>query len=178
MRILFQVPLSILAAFAIAGCASAPADEPVVTLPISEIKADASALPATGYVSTGQPDEDVLRAAAAAGYVAVVDLRTMDEPRGIDERALTEQLGMTYVSLPVGSPRDVTYENAAELDRVLAAMPGPVLLHCASGNRVGALFALRAKAAGASDEEALEKGRQAGLTRFEPVVRERLADGN
>lgn len=168
----------VLTAVLIAGCATTAADEPVVTLPASAIHADASVLPAKGYVSTGQPDATILRAAAEAGYVGVVDLRTADEPRGLDERATTEQLGMTYVSLPVGGPQDVTYENAAELDRILATMPGPVLLHCASGNRVGALFALRAKAAGASDDEALAIGKAAGLTRFEDVVRERLADGN
>ena len=51
------------------------------------------------------------------------------------------------------------------LDRLLAQAEGErTLLHCASGNRVGALMALRAAwLHGASDEEALAIGRAHGL---------------
>jgi len=49
------------------------------------------------------------------------------------------------------------------------------LLHCGSGNRVGALLALLKSSQGASDEAALEYGISAGLTGLEPVVRARLA---
>ena len=53
---------------------------------------------------------------------------------------------------------------------------GEVLLHCASGNRVGALLALAAvQVDGASPEAALTLGRAAGLKSLEPVVMERLA---
>jgi hypothetical protein len=49
------------------------------------------------------------------------------------------------------------------------------MVHCASGNRVGALLALRAnRLEGASPEDALELGLDAGLTRLEPAVREAL----
>ena len=59
---------------------------------------------------------------------------------------------------------------------MLESYDGPVLIHCASSNRVGALLALRESLRGASDEEALEFGKQAGMTRLEPLVKERLAD--
>ena len=111
-----------------------------------------------------------------AGFVAVIDLRGEEEDRGIDEVAAVEALGMRYVSLPVHGADDVTFENAEELDRLLGEFDGPVLVHCASGNRVGALVALRASAAGASDDEALAAGKAAGLTRLEPAVAERLAE--
>ncbi|MGB5353711.1 MAG: hypothetical protein WBN32_08890, partial [Woeseia sp.] len=74
----------------------------------------------------------------------------------------------------IAGPDDVTFENAAKLDALLAEFAGPVLLHCGSGNRVGALFALRAKAAGLSNEQALEVGRRAGLTQLEEQVRQRM----
>ncbi|MDH4107353.1 MAG: sulfur transferase domain-containing protein [Gammaproteobacteria bacterium] len=148
--------------------------EPVVTLGTPQILNDASVLPGSGLVSTGQPNAEVLEAAAKAGYVAVVDMRLPEEDRGIDERAVTERLGMSYVAFPIGAPDTVTWENAAALDEILAGFDGPVLMHCASGNRVGALLALRAKANGASSEQALEIGKQGGLTRYEKVVRERL----
>ena len=49
-------------------------------------------------------------------------------------------------------------------------------MHCASGNRVGALMALRASQNGASAEEAMAAGKAAGLTRLEPVVAKRLEE--
>jgi hypothetical protein len=38
------------------------------------------------------------------------------------------------------------------------------------------LYALREKLAGATDEEALAKGKAAGMTRLEAVVKERLQE--
>ena len=49
-----------------------------------------------------------------------------------------------------------------------------MLLHCASGNRVGALLALAAAEDGASDDAALELGRRAGLGSQVPTVEQVL----
>lgn len=166
------VPLTALFAF----CAFAGADNPeVIAVSADDIRADAGALPENDMVSTGQPDAKMLQTIADAGFVAVIDLRTDGEDRGIDERGFVEQLGMRYISLPVAGGRDMTFENAAELDRLLSEADGQVLLHCGSGNRVGALVALRASLHGASQDEALAAGKAAGLTRSESVVRERLS---
>jgi len=152
------------------------ADRDVVAIKVADIHADASVLNGQQHVSTGQPDEETLTIASGAGFVALIDLRSADEDRGIDEVAAVKAAGMQYVSLPVNGADGVTFENAAEFDRLLAEFEGPVLVHCASGNRVGALVALRASAAGASDDEALAAGKAAGLTRLEPAVAERLAE--
>ena len=45
-----------------------------------------------------------------------------------------------------------------------------------SSAAIAALFALRAREKGASPESALAIGRDAGLTRYESLVRERLQD--
>ncbi len=150
----------------------------VVSLSVADIKSGQATLPADGAVSTAQPDADTLHIAAEAGYVAVIDLRGPEEDRGLDEKATVAELGMTYMSLPVVGNAAINYANAAELDRLLTQVDGPVLLHCGSGNRVGALFALREKLHGASDEQALETGRAAGLVnaQLESVVIERLAE--
>ena len=152
------------------------ADSDIVSIKVADIQADASILSGQQHVSTGQPDAETLAIAREAGFVAVIDLRGEKEDRGVDEVAAVEALGMRYVSLPVHGAGDVTFENAAELDRLLGEFEGPVLVHCASGNRVGALVALRASAAGASDDEALAAGKAAGLTRLESAVAERLAE--
>jgi len=151
-----------------------PAQESVRKLSISEIHADAGVLEGQQYVATGQPDEEVLKEAREAGFAAVVDLRTEGEDRGFDEPAVVNALGMSYHSIPVTGAAGTTFDNAKRLDEVLSGIDGPVLVHCASGNRVGALFALRASLHGASDEEALEVGKAAGLTRLEPAVTKQL----
>ena len=158
--------------------ADGEATEIVVSLSSSEIRQDANQLAGWQQVSSGQPDQAVLEVVSGAGFKTVVDLRGDGEDRGFDEAASVEAQGMEYVSLPIyaGSGVDITYENAARLDAILAQAEGPVLVHCASGNRVGALYALRAKLAGASDEEAMSVGNAAGLTRLRPLVEQLLRE--
>jgi len=143
--------------------------------------AAAPANAAAGYISgvTGhaQPDQAALEQARAAGYAAVIDLRTPAEDRGLpDERAAVESLGMSYITLPIAGAGDISFDNASELDRLLAQFDKPVYVHCASGNRAGALLALRAKLNGADDETAIEAGRETGLKGLEDVVRQRLQE--
>ena len=142
----------------------------VVLVSIDEIREGRGDLSAKKTVSAGQPDGEVLATFAAAGYVAVVDLRTDKEDRGFDEPATVMGLGMSYVSMPIDSEADINFDKAAELDKILSGFNGPVLVHCGSGNRVGALFALREKASGATDEAAIAAGKVAGMTRLEPEV--------
>lgn len=132
------------------------------------------AKPLENVTTAGQPDAAALQSLAETGVTTVIDLRGVAEDRGFNEQSVVEAAGMTYIALPVEGASGITYENAAALDRILADIDGPVLLHCSTSNRVGALLALREKLNGADDERALELGREAGLTRLEPVVRERL----
>jgi uncharacterized protein (TIGR01244 family) len=132
--------------------------------------------PLPGITTAGQPSGASLEAAARAGFHTVIDLRGLAEDRGFDERATVEGLGMHYASLPIDGAAAVTYKNAAELDRLLAELPKPVLVHCASANRAGAMLALRAKLNGASNAEAIELGVAAGLVGLKATVEQRLAE--
>jgi uncharacterized protein (TIGR01244 family) len=132
--------------------------------------------PLPGITTAGQPSEAALEEVARAGFKSVIDLRGLTEDRGFDESAAVERLGMSYVSLPVEGAGGVTYENAAELDRLLAELPQPVLLHCASANRAGALLALRAKGNGADSAAALALGIAGGVTGLKAVVEQKLAE--
>lgn len=141
------------------------------------LKLDGFAEPRAGLHTGGQPDAAQLRAFARAGGRVVIDLRAADEARGYDEAALARTLGLHYVSLPIAGAADLTPARASALHEALAAAHGPVLLHCASGNRVGALLALEAaQHEGLSAADALELGRRAGLKSLAPVVRERLGE--
>jgi len=170
------LPIFALVAFAACSFAAQTSDDAVISIKSADIKSDASLLEGRQAFSTGQPDSEVLAIAKDAGFTTVVDMRRATEDRGMDEAAVVASMGMRYITLPVDGANGVTYENAAELDKIMAAADGPVLLHCASGNRVGALYALSEKMAGASNEEALAAGKAAGLTRLEGVVQERLQE--
>ncbi|MFT3670154.1 MAG: sulfur transferase domain-containing protein [Pseudoxanthomonas sp.] len=87
-----------------------------------------------------------------------------------------EALGMTYIALPISGKEDIGAANAQALHALLQGREGKVLLHCASGNRVGALLALgAAQIDGLPADDALALGRAAGLKSLEPVVVEQLA---
>ena len=134
------------------------------------------AQPRPGLHTGGQPTAEDLERLKAEGIRTVIDLRAPGEERGYDQAAEVRRLGMDYIALPIAGKDDITPANAAALHALLEERDGQVLLHCASGNRVGALLALAAvQVDGASPEEALALGRAAGLKSLEPVVMERLA---
>ncbi len=96
------------------------------------------ACPAPGVATGGQPTAAHLRALARAGYGTVLDLRTVDEPRGFDEVAAMRRAGLRYVQLPVAHGELADTTLSAFRATMREALPGKVFVHCASGNRVGA----------------------------------------
>jgi uncharacterized protein (TIGR01244 family) len=134
--------------------------------------------PLPGITTAGQPSAAALTAAAASGITTVIDLRGVAEDRGMDEKATVEGLRMSYVTLPVEGGAGITYANAAALDKLLANLDGPVLIHCSTGNRAGALLALRARLTGANAEEALALGMAGGVTGLKQTVEQKLVQGH
>ena len=99
-----------------------------------------AACPLPGVATAGQPSAESWPELARAGYRTVVDLRAPDEPRGHDEPAAVRAAGLDYVSIPVTQPT----LGDAEFDRFRDVMRAPdrrpILVHCATSNRVGALL--------------------------------------
>ncbi len=142
---------------------------PTLLLPVPNAR-----IPVAGVLSGGQPTQDQIAAAGAAGFKTVINLRPDTEPGFEWEPAAIRAAGMAYVTIPVAGVAGLTKENVTRLDVALkdAVAKGPVLLHCGSGNRIGALLALRAVwLEGKTPAAALEYGRAAGLTGLEPAVR-------
>ncbi|MGH8037841.1 MAG: beta-lactamase hydrolase domain-containing protein [Stenotrophomonas sp.] len=127
--------------------------------------------PAEGLYTSGQPTAEHLQQAAAAGITTLIDLRQPGEDRGFDETATAAALGLNYVRIPVAGAAGLTPANVQALQAALTKANGPVLLHCASGNRVGALLALMKAQHGVPAEEALQFGRNAGMTSLEAQTR-------
>ena len=134
-------------------------------------------VPIDGLLSGGQPTPEHVEQAARAGYKTVINLRDPSEPGFEWEAEKVASLGLRYVSLPISGAAGLTRENVERFDAALdaALAEGPVLVHCGSGNRNGALLALRAAwLDGVAPERALELGKAAGLTRLEGDVRSLL----
>ena len=129
--------------------------------------------PEQGIYSCGQPSREQLQQLRDAGVRTVVSLRGEGEC-DFDERAAVEDLGMAFHQVPVDGPKDITEHNARRLSQIMADESGrPILIHCGSGNRVGALYALKAfHCDGREPEDAVARGRSAGLTQLEPLVRQ------
>ncbi|MBB3713716.1 uncharacterized protein (TIGR01244 family) [Limimaricola variabilis] len=112
------------------------------------------------------PDEAALRQAADQGFRSVVNFRTAEEKQEItpdEERRLAEAAGLTYLHHPV-APDALDDALVDDFRQKLADLPGPVLFHCASGKRAGAmtLMALAARE-GLDGDAAIAKGRECGL---------------
>jgi uncharacterized protein (TIGR01244 family) len=144
-----------------------------VKVDLEQVVAAGQVRPVNGITAAGQPDERAFSVFADSGYVVVIDMRTAEEDRGLDEPATVSALGMEYVPFPIDRD-DITLDKASEFDALLAGYEGPVLVHCASSNRVGALFALREFLDSGDAARALEVGRDAGMTRLEKTVRKVL----
>lgn len=131
--------------------------------------------PRPGLLTGGQPSPADWAALKARGVTMVVNLRPDSEMDGRNEAAEVAAAGMAYVGIPVAGAEGVDADNARRLWTLLKSSGAPVFVHCASGNRAGALLALgAAQSGGMAPEAALEFGRAAGLTSLEPRVRGQL----
>lgn len=122
----------------------------------------------------GQPTPAQLEQAHELGYKTVINLRRPEEKDNTDPEQV-RGLGMAYIEIPIDGSADMTEDKARALAEALDKAESPVMVHCASGNRVGGLFAMKAYYIdGMSPDEALAVGKAAGMTRLEPTVREEL----
>lgn len=165
-----KLTLALLLVFA--APAFADGGEQGIYVDLDEVVTAARVTPVNGITSAGQPDSAALDVFADSGYEVVIDMRGPTEDRGIEDFAgAVEAKGMKYLAFPITSADEINLEKAGELDELLEGIDGPVLLHCGSGNRVGAILALRQSLKGADDDSAIEFGKDAGMTRLEPRVR-------
>ncbi len=123
--------------------------------------------PEPGLMAAGQPSGEQIQLLAEEGYRTIIDLRAPGEPRGVDEPAAARVNGMAYVNIPVTTATlghatlDLFFEAMAKAER-------PLLLHCGSSVRVGALYyAWLVLEKGVDPAKALQRARAAGLSQPE-----------
>ena len=131
--------------------------------------------PESNILVGGQPDDAAFRAAHDAGFKTIINLRGLGEPGTEQQPSLMNTLGFAYHHLPVNGPQSINVEVAKTLAQLIDDAERPLMIHCASGNRVGALFALIAHGIeGKGADESMEVGLRAGLTGLAPFVRSLL----
>jgi uncharacterized protein (TIGR01244 family) len=125
-------------------------------------------------VATGQPTQEELEQLSQEGFRAVVNLRTAGEQNQAlspeAEGEVARAAGLGYAHIPV-SPTGPQPGQVDAFRERLAELPGPVLVHCASGKRSGALAILHAASQqGLSGEDALAKARALGFNWQSPEL--------
>ena len=120
----------------------------------------------------GQPSLQDVPELVKLGIRTVIDLRAAEEPRPFPSEPTWAAHEVTYVALPIRGVPDLNVENARALEDAIAGAEPGVLVHCASANRVGALFACgQVWLHENSLEEAVLYGRARGLKQMEGIVR-------
>lgn len=109
---------------------------------------------------------------------SVANLRAAGEREEVltpeEEGEEAKKRGLSYLSCPI-TPVDLNLRTASRISQELETMPGPVVIHCASGRRA-ALIALShwARLQGADAREAAARAQSAGLnisaTDLEPLI--------
>ena len=123
----------------------------------------------------GQPTPVGLANARDSGVTLVINVRP-DAEMTYDERAVVQGLHMVYVSIPftVDTLNDARVRKFIETIRDLRLREGEadrVLVHCTTGDRVAALWAMYEITDGkVPPEEAVARARKAGLTSPELVA--------
>jgi uncharacterized protein (TIGR01244 family) len=159
--------------FCLAAFLSAPAFAQATPLP-ADLGVPNVREAAPGILTGGSPSADDLKRLKDAGYAAVINLEGLEEG-SLSEAAIADEVGLHYVALPI-TRADITRENAEKLHAAIQLSGTPVFVHCASGNRAGALMALRAYfVLDMSPAAAMEEGKKAGLTSLTDVVSDVIA---
>jgi len=128
------------------------------------------------FIVGGQPTEADLTALANRGIKTIINLRDKGEFSKFNEKAKVEALGMKYISIPVAGSAGINKENLALFSTAINTKD-KAFVHCASGNRVGAMFALDAYYNHHSNvEKSVIIGKKSGLTRLEAKVRKVMAN--
>ena len=113
--------------------------------------------------TAGQPNDQALADIQKAGFKTIINLRTEQEG-SLEEKPKVEALGLEYHNIPIGSD-GISKEQVALFEKILGdSKTHPVFVHCASSNRVGAMWFIHQVLGEGKDEaSALEEAKKAGL---------------
>ncbi len=112
----------------------------------------------------GQVTKDELKQAANEGFKSILNLRASGEEGFMsDEGKQAEAAGLTYVNIPV-KKEEISDELTSQVLKEIDELPKPVLVHCASGMRAGAMACMHmATREGMTADEGMTKAQAIGF---------------
>lgn len=131
-----------------------------------------------GIYLAGQPTPADFAQARKDGVKTVINLRHPAEIKELDEAQVVEAAGLHYVSIPFKEPAELTDAVFDAVRHQLKTAPRPILMHCGSANRVGAVWLpYRVLDEGRTYEEALAEAKTVGLksSEYENTARTYIA---
>lgn len=131
-----------------------------------------------GIYLGSQPAQADLTQVKEAGIKTVISLRHTAEVKDWDEAASVRAQGMQWVQIPWNGPEQLTDEIFDRSRETLRSAEKPMLVHCGSGNRVGAVWiAFRVLDEGVALEAAVTEAKTIGLKtpEFETKARDYVA---
>lgn len=151
--------LTLVSLAAAASCAAAPSCpvsvDPSLMINYRVVK--------PGLAVSGKISDAGLAQLKALGFKTILNLRTEQEGAKAEEAAVKAQ-GLRYEWVPVTADT-LSLDDVSRVERVLDdPAAAPILFHCASANRVGAVWAIIQVRRGKTLADALEDGRAVGLT--------------
>lgn len=117
-----------------------------------------------GVFLASQPNVADIEQAAMGGIELVVNMRHESEMTDFNEKEVAEKNGMRYINLPWNGANELTDKILDEARRILREETRPMMVHCSSANRVGAVWlAYRVLDNGISYEDALAEAKVVGM---------------
>lgn len=128
----------------------------------------------TNLATSGALSDGGVAALQAANFKTIIDLR-MEREGTEDERAKVKKAGMAYYNIPVSGDKGIQKAQITAFKKIFESAEDPILLHCGSGSRAGALWAAYRMSKGIPGKIALDEGRTAGMAaELEDQVTERF----
>lgn len=97
-----------------------------------------------GYVLGGLPSQKQLDAALEAGFESAMSLMGSDEAGGPELARYGASQGLRYLRFTIAGEDDLTESMAWQFAATESMLGKPAIIHCATGQRVAAIFALKA----------------------------------
>lgn len=126
--------------------------------------------------SSGAVTQSTVNELIKHGFQTVIDFRTEVEGTA-EEKKMVKSAGMTYINIPIGAD-GVNESQLAAFKEALTEAELPILMHCATGSRAGAMWTAYQLSEGAPAEKAFKQGRASGMSPgLEKKIRETWCHG-
>lgn len=116
---------------------------------------------APNIATSGALDSNAIQELVKHDFRTVIDLRTEQEGTESEKLAVKKN-DMEYFNIPI-TREGIDESQLAAFKEILTQAEFPILLHCSSGNRAGAMWTVYRLSEGIPADRAFKEGRAAGM---------------